>query len=369
MKQSSKTSPRIILSGGGTGGHIFPAVAIADQLKKEFPSCEILFVGANGKMEMEKVPKAGYSIKGVDISGIDRSSIKNNLGFPLKLIKSLSQARKIISDFKPDFAIGTGGYASGPTLLMCALKGIPYLIQEQNSIPGLTNKLLGKRAKAIAVAYPNMEAFFNKNKIHFTGNPIRTEIFDNYPNQEVSKKKFGLYPNKTTVLSVGGSLGSQNINKAWEKSVLELLDQDIQFIWQTGKTDYKRLKELPFADHPGLILSEFIYNMDDAYAAADVIISRAGAIAISELCMAQKPVILIPLPWAAEDHQTKNAESLENHKAAIIVKDKDAEQSLVQKTLELCQNMELREEMSQNIGLLKKPDATHKIVRIIAEYL
>lgn len=365
VKQSLKTSPRVIVSGGGTGGHIYPAIAIADEIKSRYPKADILFVGAKGKMEMEKVPKAGYPIKELWISGINRSEKLKNLSFPFKLISSLYHARKIIKEFKPDFAIGTGGFASGPTLLMASWMGIPYYLQEQNSFPGITNKYLSKKARKICVAYDQMEPYFGEEKTVLTGNPIRTEMFKDIPTKKSAIAQFNLDPSKTTILSMGGSLGSRNMNNAWLRSVKELLDQDIQLIWQTGKLDIEKIKADPIAKHPNLYLTDFIYNMQDAYAAADIIVSRAGAIAISELCLVEKAVILMPLPWAAEDHQTKNAENLQKHGAAIIIKDTEADERLVKEALSLCKDQARIQQMQKNISQLKKPNATKDIVDLL----
>lgn len=363
MKPSYKTSPKIIISGGGTGGHIYPAIAIADEIKRRLPDAEILFVGAEGKMEMEKVPKAGYPIVGLPIAGINRGNLLANLSFPVKLYRSLNLAAKTIREFQPDIAVGTGGYASGP-LLKRASKTIPIVIQEQNSFPGITNKLLAKSAAAICTAYEGI-AQFPAEKVHHTGNPIRAELFQNLPERNKAVASFGLNPDKTVILSIGGSQGSRTLNNAWLEGFKELEKNNVQLIWQTGKLEYQKIKEQTANDLNGIYLSEFIYNMQDAYAAADIIVSRAGAMAISELCLIGKPVILVPFPFAAEDHQTKNAESLVRKNAAIMYKDTEVPLKLVNAALDLAQNESHRNELSTNIRKLGKPNATKEIVDII----
>ncbi|HEX7869986.1 MAG TPA: undecaprenyldiphospho-muramoylpentapeptide beta-N-acetylglucosaminyltransferase, partial [Chryseobacterium sp.] len=286
---------KVLLSGGGTGGHIFPAIAIADEIKKRFPDAEFLFIGANGKMEMEKVPQAGYNIEGLNIAGFDRGNLLKNIGLPFKLISSLLKAKKIIKEFKPDFAVGTGGFASGPALFMAAKMGIPTFIQEQNSLPGKTNTANGKKAKAVFTAYPDMEKFFPHSKVFFLGNPIRENIVSGMEETSQAKAKLGLDKNKLTILSVGGSLGSRTLNNGWKDNLDKLKEKDYQLIWQTGKLDYSELsKESQISNLKSQIqLKEFIKDVETAYSAADVIVSRAGAIAISELAVAQKPVLLV----------------------------------------------------------------------------
>lgn len=364
----SRTSPKIIVSGGGTGGHIYPAIAIADEVKSRFPQAEILFVGALGKMEMEKVPKAGYPIKGLPISGLDRGNMLSNFKFPFKLIRSLNIAKKIIQEFKPDLAIGTGGYASGPLLWQASKAGIPVVIQEQNSFPGITNKLLKNRAAAICVAYEGIEQF-PAAKVHYTGNPIRSEIFKNLPERADAVKSFGLNPDKKVVLSVGGSQGSRTMNNAWKAGFEKLQQNQAQLIWQTGKLDFENLKRELGNNLEGVKLTEFIYEMKTAFAAADVIVSRAGAMAISELCLVGKPVILLPFPFAAEDHQTKNAEALVKRNAAIMIKDNQAAGELILAVLELIENKEQQKQLADNIKKLGKPDATKDIVDILTKQL
>ncbi|MCR5077957.1 MAG: undecaprenyldiphospho-muramoylpentapeptide beta-N-acetylglucosaminyltransferase [Prevotella sp.] len=325
---------RIIISGGGTGGHIFPAVSIANAIKARHPEAKILFVGAEGRMEMQRVPAAGYKIKGLPIKGFDRTHKLKNFEVLYKLWKSLRMARQIIKDFKPQAAVGVGGYASGATLYECAKMGIPCLIQEQNSYAGVTNKLLAKRVEKICVAYEGMERFFPAEKIIMTGNPVRQNVLDTPLSIEEARMSFGLHPERKTILLVGGSLGARTVNR----SVMEHLDlvagTDVQFIWQTGKyynqqiMDFMKGKELP-----NLKITDFISDMGAAYKAADLVISRAGASSISEFQLIGKPVILVPSPNVAEDHQTKNAMALVNKQAALCVKDAEAPATLLQLAL------------------------------------
>ena len=369
MKKSSRISPRIILSGGGTGGHIYPAIAIADEIRNRFPVAEILFVGAEDKMEMEKVPKAGYKIEGLWISGLQRDSMLKNITLPFKLISSLAASFRIIKRFRPDMVIGTGGFASGPVMYAAAKKGIPVLIQEQNSFPGITNKLMKNKAFAICTAYDNMEKFFPKENVHHTGNPIRSELFTNLDDQRAAKERFGLDPDKPLILSVGGSLGSRTLNNAWLEGIDDITENGIQLLWQTGKTDWERLHNDKNLKNTLIHLTEFIYNMNYAYAAADVIVSRAGAMAISELTLIGKPVILVPFPYAAEDHQTKNAENLVNHGAALMITDNEANEKLTETAIELIQNKEKQENLRRNIQQLAKPNATKDIVDLVVTKL
>ena len=352
------------MSGGGTGGHIFPAIAIADEIKKRFPEAEFLFIGANGKMEMEKVPQSGYKIVGLNIAGFDRGNLLKNFGLPFKVISSLMKARKTIKDFKPDFAIGTGGFASGPALYVASRLGIPVFIQEQNSLPGKTNVFNGKKAKAVFTAYPNMDHFFPKSKVFFLGNPVRQNILSDLMETEKAKEKLGLNKDKLTILSVGGSQGSRTLNNGWKDNLEKLKERNYQLIWQTGKLDYNELTSS--IQHPASIqIKEFISDMATAYSAADVIVSRAGAIAISELAMAKKPVILVPLPSAAEDHQTKNALVLVEKNAAKMVKDSEMKEKFWNTLSEICENENLRKEMSTNLEFFAKPKATEEIVEEI----
>lgn len=354
---------KILLSGGGTGGHIFPAVAIAQEIQKRFPNAEFLFIGANGKMEMEKVPQAGFKIEGLNIAGFDRGNLLKNLGLPLKIVSSLLKAKRIIKDFKPDFAVGTGGFASGPALYIAAKMGIPTFIQEQNSLPGKTNVFTAKKAKAVFTAYPDMEQFFHGTKTYFLGNPIRQNIITDLIDKDLAKEKLGLDKNKLTILSVGGSLGSRTLNNGWKDNLDQLKEKDYQLIWQTGKTDYKEISDKQqLSTNNQIQIKEFISDMALAYSAADVIVSRAGAIAISELAVAKKPVLLVPFPFAAEDHQTKNALTLVKKNAARLVKDSEMKDKFWNTLSEICENENLRKEMSANLEFFAKPKAAEGIV-------
>lgn len=369
---------KVIISGGGTGGHIFPAVAIANKIKEVYPNCEILFVGAEGKMEMEKVPKAGYKIVGLPIRGLQRKLTLSNLMFPFKLISSLWKAKRIIKEFKPNIAIGVGGYASAATLRVASRMGVPTLIQEQNSFPGITNKWLASRAKTICVAYENLDRFFPKEKIVMTGNPVRMEMVNITGKREKAFAHFRLDPSKKTVLIIGGSLGARTLNESFKNQIQKLIDADIQLIWQCGKvyidqlnTDIKASRgESSFAQNGGSIyLSDFVYEMDLAYAAADLIVSRAGAISVSEVCLVGKPVILVPSPNVAEDHQTKNAMSLVQKNAAVLVKDIDAKNLLVDKTIELLKDQNACTDLSKSIKTLAIPDAPERILKEIEKLI
>lgn len=355
---------RIIISGGGTGGHIFPAIAIANALKNIDPAIEILFVGANGRMEMEKVPAAGYKIIGLDIQGIQRNSIWKNVMFPVKLVNSVRRALKIIKDFKPDAAVGVGGYASGPLLYAASLKNIPYLIQEQNSYAGITNKWLGKNAKKICVAFDGMEKFFPAGKIIKTGNPIRKDAVNVAGKHMQALELFKLSAFKKTILITGGSLGARTLNNSIAAGLDKLIAADVQVIWQTGKFYYKQIIEkLGENHHPDVKIREFLTRMDLAYAAADIIISRAGAGTIAELCMVKKPVILVPSPNVAEDHQTKNALALVQEDAAIFLADRNAETKLVDRAIELLDDRDLQKKLGTNIGKMAMPNADEVIAR------
>ncbi len=355
---------KILLSGGGTGGHIFPAVAIAQEIQKRFPDAQFLFIGAIGKMEMEKVPQAGFKIEGLNIAGFDRGNLLKNLGLPLKVISSLLKAKRIIKDFKPDFAVGTGGFASGPALYIAAKMGIPTFIQEQNSLPGKTNVFNAKKAKAVFTAYPEMEKFFSGTKTYFLGNPIRQNIITDLIDKDLAKEKLGLDKNKLTILSVGGSLGSRTLNNGWKDNLDKLKEKDYQLIWQTGKLEFNDLKdnESIINYQSSIMLKEFIADMALAYSAADVIVSRAGAIAISELAVAKKPVLLVPFPFAAEDHQTKNAMTLVQKNAARMVKDSEMQDKFWNTLSEICESENVRNEMSANLAFFAKPKATEEIV-------
>lgn len=353
---------KIIISGGGTGGHIYPAVAIANELREIHPDIELLFVGAEGKMEMEKVPKAGYEIIGLPIAGINRSNVFSNIGFPFKLINSLRKAHKIIKEFKPDAVVGVGGYASGPTLIAAGWMGVPTLIQEQNSFAGLTNKFLSKKAKKICVAYSGMEQFFSADKIRLTGNPVRSDIAKQTVAKLAALEHFNLSPDRKTVLIIGGSQGARSINEAIAKDIKLLITNNIQLIWQTGTTFIDKAREA-IAHFPcnRVVVSEFIYEMPYAYAAADVVASRAGALSVSEICLVGKPAILVPFPHAAEDHQTQNAMSLVNSGAAWMVEDKNAGAELAATILKLCGDETSRTDLSKNCKKLAKPNAGKEI--------
>jgi len=355
---------KVILSGGGTGGHIFPAVAIANQIKKQVPDAEILFVGAQGRMEMEKVPAAGYRIIGLWISGLQRKLTLANLSFPFKVISSLIKAKKILNEFKPDIVIGTGGYASGPMLRAASSKGIPTLIHEANSYPGITNRLLAKKVSKICVGYEGMEKYFPKEKIILTGNPVRQDISHIQEKRTIGFEFFGLDPNKKVLLVVGGSLGAKGINEAMGVNLQLLVDNDIQLLWQTGKVyiETARQQVLPFVSK-NIKAVDFITKMDLAYAVADCVVSRAGAGAVSELCIIKKPCILVPLPTAAEDHQTQNAMSLVNRNAAILVKDVEAKDKLVQEAVALLKNEVKQRELAENAGKLALPRAAEIITK------
>ena len=359
-----RPSLRVIISGGGTGGHIFPAVAIANALKKMNASTEILFVGANGRMEMEKVPAAGYKIVGLNISGIQRKLSFQNLLLPIKVIKSVLKARMIIKDFKPDVAVGVGGYASGPLLFAATGLKIPALIQEQNSFAGITNKLLAKRVKRICVAYDGMEAYFPKEKIKITGNPVRENMVDIKGKREEALNFFKLSGQKKTILLIGGSLGARTLNNSIAAGLQQLAGNNIQLIWQTGKAFFPKAQELTteFSSH-GISAYDFIQRMDYAFAAADVVISRAGASSVSELALVAKPSILVPSPNVAEDHQTKNAMSLVKKNAAVLVTDADAATKLITEAIGLISDQSRQDTLRDNISKL----ALNNSAEVIAE--
>lgn len=369
MKKMKKY--RVIISGGGTGGHIFPAISIANTIRQRFPDAEILFVGAEDRMEMEKVPAAGYKIVGLPVSGFDRAHLLNNFNVLIKLSKSLMRAYKTVRKFKPDIAVGVGGYASGPTLRMAGWLGIPTLIQEQNSYAGVTNKLLAKKAKRICVAYENMHRFFPADKITITGNPVRKDLEEATDKRAEARAFFGLEADKKTILVVGGSLGARTINE----SVIAGLDQlfassDVQLIWQTGKYYLEEAtKHLKAYRGMALYCSDFITRMDYAYSAADLVISRAGAGSISELCLLKKPVILVPSPNVAEDHQTKNALALVNKSAAIMITDKDAPAQLIPTALKVIHDEEKLNTLSRNITDLAQYRSADRIVDEIVKII
>ncbi len=350
---------KFIISGGGTGGHIYPAIAIANELKNRYPDSDFLFVGSKDRMEMEKVPQAGFKIEGLWISGIQRSLNLKNLLLPFKLISSLLKSRGILRRFKPDVAIGTGGYASAPLLRVASKKNIPCLIQEQNSHAGITNKWLSGRANVICTAYDGMERFFPKEKIRLTGNPVRQDILDVSHKRPEAIKFFDLDPNRKTLLVLGGSLGARRINELIEQSLSFFKEQKVQVIWQCGKFYYELYKDRSddlFKVHA------FLNRMDLAYAAADFIISRAGALSVSELCLVGKPVLFIPSPNVAEDHQTKNARAIEKHNAALLIKEQDLDDLFEDAFLSLLNDAALQRSLSDNISKLAKPMATNDIV-------
>lgn len=358
---------KVIIAGGGTGGHIFPAVAIGHALRRLNEDTELLFVGAKGKMEMEKVPQEGFEIVGLDIAGFNRSNMLKNLALPFKIIKSYMQARSILRSFKPDAVVGVGGYASFPVLNAAQGKGIPTLIQEQNSYAGKSNKILGKKAKAVCVGYEKMERFFPKEKLIFTGNPVRHKIAQSNLTRAEGQEWLGLDENKKTILIVGGSLGAKSINEAIDEQLEGLLDEDVQLIWQTGKLYYEQAKQRAAAFSDKVKVYDFIKEMDYAYAAADVVVSRAGALAIAELCIVAKPVIFVPYPFAAEDHQTSNAMSLVEHNAAMMVKNSDAKAELIKKLKNLLHDESMQDLMSKNLKALAIKDADERIAKKVIE--
>lgn len=359
-------SKKIIISGGGTGGHVFPAISIANAIKEIEPETNILFVGASGKIEMEKVPAAGYEIIGLPVAGLQRKLTTKNISLIFKLIKSLRKSKQIIKDFKPDVVVGVGGYASGPVLYRANKMGIPTLIQEQNSYAGITNKLLAKKAQRICVAYEGMEKYFPEEKIILTGNPVRQDLLDKIGSKNEAIKHFGLAENKKTILVIGGSLGARTVNQSVMKDIEKIGNSDFQLLWQTGKYYYEEAKKV--ADESGfknIKVLDFIKRMDFAYAVTDVIISRAGAGTISELCLVGKPVILVPSPNVAEDHQTKNAMALVNRDAAIMIKDAEAKEKLISVALDLISNEEQIRLLSENIKGMALRDSAKIIAKEI----
>ena len=360
---------RIIISGGGTGGHIFPAVSIANAIKEQRPDTEILFVGAEGRMEMHRVPAAGYPIKGLPIAGFNRKNLLKNIPVLIKLFKSQQLAKAIIKEFKPHAAVGVGGYASGPTLKVAGNMGIPTLLQEQNSYAGVTNKLLAKQAHKICVAYEGMERFFEKEKIILTGNPVRQDLLNHSISQADAIKSFGLDPNKKTILILGGSLGARTINNCIIQNLDKIKNSDVQFIWQTGKIYIEEARN-SVSKTEGLSMlhvTDFIGNMGTAYQAANLVISRAGAGSISEFCLLQKPVILVPSPNVAEDHQTKNALALVYKKAALYVKDEEAKDKLVDTALQTVKQPELLTNLSKNIAELAFTNSANVIAKEVIQ--
>lgn len=365
-----KPEPRIIISGGGTGGHIFPAIAIANAIRQLEPSAEILFVGANGRMEMEKVPAAGYKIEGLNIAGFQRSLKLSNLSFPFKVISSLKKAGSIIRNFRPQVAVGVGGYASGPLLFMATRNKVPGLIQEQNSYPGITNKLLAGRVKKICVAYDKMDRFFPKDKIIFTGNPVREDMVEISGKRNDAAAYFNLDLSRPVILVVGGSQGARSINRAIKAGLKTIADSGVQLVWQCGKLFYEEaIKSVEELNASGIRVYDFITRMDYAYAVSDVIISRAGASTVSELCIVGKPAILVPLPTAAEDHQTHNCKALVEKHAAILVKDADAANILVSTALELVGDAEKRNSLTENISSLAIRNSANVIAKEVLKLI
>ena len=356
---------RVIISGGGTGGHIFPAVSIANAIRALRPDAKILFVGALGRMEMQRVPAAGYEIKGLPICGFDRRNLLRNIKVLYKIIKSQRMAKQIIRDFKPMVAVGVGGYASGPTLNQAAAMGIPCLIQEQNSYAGVTNKLLARKAKRICVAYDDMERFFPAEKIIKTGNPVRQALMDNKITKEEARKTMGLDPSRKTILLVGGSLGARTVNESVMAHLDTIRNSDIQFIWQTGKYYSDEIARRLSQEEacPNLTVTDFISDMAVAYSAADLVVSRAGASSISEFCLIGKPVILVPSPNVAEDHQTKNAMALVNRQAAICIKDAEATDKLIETAITTVNNPDTLASLSENILKLALPNSADIIAQ------
>lgn len=367
---------RIIISGGGTGGHIYPAIAIANALKARYSDTEILFVGAKGRMEMQKVPEAGYKIVGLWISGLQRRLTLDNLAFPLKVTSSLVKASQIISDFKPHAAVGVGGFASGPMIYAASYRGVPSMLQEQNSYAGLTNKLLADKVQKICVAHEGMEKFFPQHKLVFTGNPVRQDIVALAAKGLESKREealatFGLSPDKKTLLVIGGSLGARTLNNSMIEAIEKLVEHDIQLIWQCGQIYYQEMSEKlnVVLNTKGIKLHEFLKRMDLAYAAADVVISRAGALAISELSLVKKPVIFVPSPNVAEDHQRKNAEALVRQEAALMITDQEASSKLVDTAISLLYDASQQIQLQENITKLARPQAAEHIAQEVLDLI
>lgn len=358
---------KVVIAGGGTGGHIFPAVAIGHALRRLNSEVELLYVGAKGRMEMEKIPQEGFEIVGLDIAGFDRGNMLKNLSLPYKMLKSYMQARNILNSFKPDVVVGVGGYASFPMLNAAQGRGIPTLVQEQNSYAGKSNKILGRKAKAICVGYDKMDRFFPKAKLIYTGNPVREKIAQSTVTQEQGIAWLGFDNSRKTVLVVGGSLGAQSINETIDAHLEDLLDAGVQLVWQTGKPYYEQAKQRAEGFGNRVKVFDFIREMDFAYAAADVVISRAGALAIAELCIVAKPVIFVPYPYAAEDHQTSNAMALAEHNAAMMVKNSDAKTELVAKLKKLLKDNAMQELMSRNLQALAIKDADERIAKKVLE--
>lgn len=359
--------PKILISGGGTGGHIFPALSIANALRRRLDA-DILFVGADNRMEMERVPAAGYPIKGLPVAGFNRKNLLKNISVLWKLRKSLSMAKKIIKEFQPDIAIGVGGYCSGPTLKAAQQLGVPTLIQEQNSYAGVTNKLLASKSKAICVAYPDMERFFPADRIVMTGNPVRRDLLEKAPSAREARQTFALNPERPTLLVIGGSLGARTLNESLESGIRQLVDAGYQVIWQTGKSFGDRAIQA-VKGLKGVVVTKFISDMAAAYAAADLVVSRAGAGSISELELLAKPCILVPSPNVAEDHQTKNAKALADKHAAAMIPDSEAKTRLIPEILKLMADPDMLKSMSANIKKLALPDSDEKIVDEVIKIL
>ena len=364
---------KVIISGGGTGGHIFPALSIADAVKAKRPDTDILFVGADNRMEMQRVPAAGYPIKGLPVSGFDRRHVLKNIAVLFRLAKSQRMAKRIIRDFQPDVAVGVGGYASGPTLKMAGAAGIPTLLQEQNSYAGVTNKLLAKDAAVICVAYEGLERFFPAEKIRLTGNPVRGNLLTASVAHDEAMAFYGFDPSKPVVLIVGGSLGARSVNESIAAHLDDIRNSEVQFIWQTGKYYFEEMKKRVGAEKPAnLVITDFIANMDVAYAAADLVVSRAGAGSISEFCLLGKAVILVPSPNVAEEHQTKNAMALVNRKAAVLVKDVEAQEKLIPTALNLVRDASKLADLRKNILTLALPDSASiiadEVIRLAEEF-
>ena len=360
-------APRFILSGGGTGGHIYPAVAIANELKARFPEAEFLFVGAKDKMEMQKVPQAGYKIRGLWIAGLQRKLTFDNTLFPVKLITSLLKARRILAEFNPDVVIGTGGFASGPLLQVASIAGVPTVIQEQNSYPGITNKLLSKKADKICVAYENLERFFPKNKMVLTGNPVRQDLMDIAGKRAEAIGYFKLDPTKKTLLVLGGSLGARRVNQLIAKELVGFTSQNVQVIWQCGKLYFDEYEH--FNEKESIQVLAFIDRMDLVYAAADVVISRAGASSVSELCIVGKPTVFIPSPNVAEDHQTKNAQAIVDKGGALLIRESELDTQFTSVFNKLISDENLQRQLSENIKKLAKVNATKDIVAEIVKLI
>ncbi|WP_185866232.1 undecaprenyldiphospho-muramoylpentapeptide beta-N-acetylglucosaminyltransferase [Blattabacterium cuenoti] len=366
---NNNISPRIIIGSGGTGGHIYPGIAIADELKKQIPEINILFIGSKNHMEMKEIPKFGYSIEGICISG-GKDKFLSIEGFILsiQLIYSFFLVNKIIKKFSPDIVVGTGGFVSFPTLYAAKKNKIPILIQEQNSFPGLTNRIFSRYAHKVCVAYEQSKKYFPKGKTIITGNPVRSEIFQ-LPSKEKACIHLGLKVEKPIILSIGGSQGANSMNNAWIKGLKKLIELDMQLIWQVGKFDIHRIKKNKMSHHSNFILMDFIENIPTCYAAADIIVSRAGALTISEICLIGKPYILIPFPWSSDDHQNRNAKILEEKEAALIIKNEEIEKKLVDSTIQLVNDSSMKKKMSRNILRLGKPEATNDIVNEILQII